>query len=76
MLPILYNVSNTKGNDMISMTRKFGDFEVREEWIEDYNSFMFVVYDRGIFHMQVYSLAEAVKYAKIMNNYRIMDKRS
>ena len=60
---------------MVGITRQFGDFEVREEWIEDYDSYMFVVYDRGVFHIQVYSLAEAVRYAQKMNDYRIIDKR-
>ena len=58
------------------MIRKVGDFEVREEWVEDYSSYMFVVYDRGMFHFQTYYLVEAMNYVRKMtldrssNNFR------
>lgn len=55
------------------MIRKVGDFEVREEWIEDYSSYMFVVYDRGVFHFQTYYLAEAMNYVRRMTDARILD---
>lgn len=55
------------------MIRKVGDFEVREEWIEDYSSYMFVVYDRGVFHFQTYYLAEAMNYVRRMTFERILD---
>lgn len=55
------------------MIRKVGDFEVREEWIEYYSSYMFVVYDRGVFHFQTYYLAEAMNYVRRMTDARILD---
>lgn len=60
----------TKGKKMI---RKVGDFEIREEWIESYNSYMFVLYDRGVFQFQTYYLAEVMNYARKMANARIFD---